>query len=261
MSYVTNDIAFMLNIELTLSSTQRLKAFHRWFADSPQPADIGRLAYYYHCRRTAHLPGFTRTPKFTKLIDLSQGEEHISSGFNKSTRYELRRAERENLTVSTVDDSTTFAEFYNGFAASKGHDPLNAADLERYWPHTVVLQAGRDGEPMVMHSYLIDRNAGRGLMLHSASQFRNLEDNETRRLVGRANRFLHHQAMLWMREQGLSTYDFGGYAHGTEDPQLQAINYFKDNFGGELVEESNYASFALTMLRGFKQLLHFRRPA
>ena len=62
--------------------------------------------------------------------------------------------------------------------------------------------------------------------------------------------------MLWMRDQGLSTYDFGGYAHGTTDPQLQAINYFKDNFGGQLVEESNYASFALTMVRGFKHLLH-----
>lgn len=258
MSDVPNDIGLMLNIEHSLSHARHLKAHHRWFADSPQPADIGRLAFYYHCRRTANLPGFIRTPKYTKLIDLTRGEEHITAGFNKSTRYEVRRAVRENLTVGTVEDAAVFSEFYNGFAASKGHAPLNAADLRRYWPHVVVLQAMRENEPLVMHAYLIDRDAGRGLMLHSASQFRNLDDNETRRLVGRANRFLHHQAMLWMREQGLRTYDFGGYALGTTDPQLKAINYFKDNFGGELVEESNYASIALTLLRGFKQLLRRR---
>lgn len=258
MCAAANDTVPMLNIELALSHTQRLKAFHRWFAESPGGSDIPRLAYYYHCRRTRSFPGFTRTPKYTKVIDLTRGEDHISSGFNKSTRYELRRAERENLTIATVDDIDTFAGFYNGFAASKQHELLNDADLRAYWQHTVVLQAIHDGEPLVMHSYLLDHDAGRGLMLHSASQFRNLDNNKTRRLVGRANRFLHHQAMIWMREHGLHTYDFGGYAHGTEDPQLLAINYFKDNFGGELIEESNYASFALFLLRGFKRLLRRR---
>lgn len=246
----------MINIELALNHAQPLKAFHRWFHDSPQASDIGRMAYYYHCRSTEDFVGFTRSPKFTKLIDLTNGEEGISAGFNKSTRYELRRAERENLEVSTVTNPETFIEFYNGFAASKGHDAINVADFTRYWPSVVVLQAGRDNEALVMHCYLIDREAGRGLMLHSASQFRCQEDNDAKRLVGRANRHLHHQAMLWMRDQGLKTYDFGGYAQGTTDPQLLAINYFKDNFGGTLVEESNYASVALSMLRGFKHLLN-----
>jgi hypothetical protein len=251
----------MITIELALNHSQHLTAYHRWFSDSPQPADICRLAFYYHCRRKAHLPGFIRSAKFTKLIDLSRGEEHITAGFNKSTRYELRRAERENLSLATVSDMDAFADFYDGFAESKGHEQLNRNDLARYWPSTIVLAAQHEGAPLVMHAYLIDRDAGRGLMLHSASQFRDMEDNETRRLVGRANRHLHHQAMLWMRDQGLRTYDFGGYAHGTTDPQLQAINYFKDNFGGELVEESNYASASLVMLRSFKHLLHYRRTA
>lgn len=249
----------MLSIKLALNSSRRFKAHHHWFAESPQPADICRLAYYYHCRRVGDLPGFFRTPKFTKLIDLTRGEEHITAGFNKSTRYELRRAERENLVVTKLTDANAFASFYNDFANSKGQPVLNPSDFESYWPHTVILQAERDGEPFVMHAYLIDPHTGRGLMKHSASQFRNLEDNETRRLVGRANRFLHHQAMLWMRDNGLQTYDFGGYAHGTTDDQLKAINFFKDNFGGELVEESNYTSLALALTRNFKHLITSRR--
>ena len=36
---------------------------------------------------------------------------------------------------------------------------------------------------------------------------------------------------------------------------MAAINKFKDNFGGELIEESNYLSLALVTLRGFKQFL------
>jgi hypothetical protein len=251
----------MLTIQLKLNHARHLKAYHRWFAESPQPADISRLAFYYHCRRRTQLPGFLRVPKYTKLIDLTRGEDAVSSGFNKSTRYELRRAEKENFTFALVTDPDAFAEFYDQFAASKQHEALNRPDLAAYWPSTVVMAIHHSGEPLVMHSYLIDRQAGRGLMQHSASQFRGLDDNEQRRRVGRANRFLHHQAMLWMLAQGLSTYDFGGYAHGTTDPQLQAINYFKDNFGGELVEESNYTSMALAMLRGFKQMLAMRNIA
>jgi hypothetical protein len=35
---------------------------------------------------------------------------------------------------------------------------------------------------------------------------------------------------------------------------LQAVNEFKDSFGGELVEESNYTSRALGWLRWVKSL-------
>ncbi|MBG85289.1 MAG: hypothetical protein CMO80_00100 [Verrucomicrobiales bacterium] len=106
-----------------------------------------------------------------------------------------------------------------------------------------------------MHAYLIDRDNDRGLMKYSASCFRNLENDERRRLAGRTNRFLHHQSMLWMHENRLETYDFGGHSYNTTDDQLRAINYFKDNFGGELVEESNGTSMALALSPNLKQLL------
>ncbi|NDF01518.1 MAG: hypothetical protein EB034_25115, partial [Verrucomicrobia bacterium] len=63
---------------------------------------------------------------------------------------------------------------------------------------------------------------------------------------------LHFRDMTWLREQGFKTYDFGGYAANTADPALQHINEFKDSFGGELVEESNYASAAISLLRRVK---------
>lgn len=245
----------MLTINHSLHRFGRINAFHHWFHQTPASRDACRLAFYYHCSATRHVPGFVRVPKFTKVIDLTQSEEQITAGYNKSTRYEVRRAERENLEFAVGAEQDEFCRFYNEFAVSKGFDQMNGQELDRYWPHVQILKSCHQGEPLVMHAYLMDEEAGRGLMLHSASHFRNQDDNQAKRLVGRANRHLHHQAILWMRERGIRTYDFGGYAKDTQDKQLQAINRFKDNFGGQLIEESNYLSLALVTLRGFKQFL------
>ena len=245
----------MLTIKHSLHHFGRINAFHRWFHETPAAKDACRLAFYYHCASTRNLPGFIRVPKFTKTIDLTQTEEEITAGYNKSTRYEVRRAEREDIEFAVGAEQEEFLQFYNGFAASKGFDLMNADELDRYWPNIQILKACHDGEPLVMHAYLMDEDASRGLMLHSASHFRNADDNQVRRLVGRANRYLHHRAIMWMRENGVRTYDFGGYAKDTQDEQMQAINKFKDHFGGQLIEESNYLSLALVTLRGFKQFL------
>ena len=45
--------------------------------------------------------------------------------------------------------------------------------------------------------------------------------------------------MLCFKSRGFECYDLGGYAHATEDPELERINAFKDCFGGELVEAAS----------------------
>ena len=50
--------------------------------------------------------------------------------------------------------------------------------------------------------------------------------------------------------------DLGGYAKDTEDEHLQHVNEFKDGFGGELVEMSNYISHPLVCYRKLSQCLN-----
>ena len=88
---------------------------------------------------------------------------------------------------------------------------------------------------------------------------RSTDDGERRSLIGRANRALHYLNMLNFKDRGITTYDLGGYALGTQDPELQEVNEFKDSFGGQLIEESNYISLPLHWARKLNALLRGKR--
>jgi hypothetical protein len=247
----------MTSIELPFRSTRLVSAWHHWFGDRPRPADRWRFAFYYHCAATDPVPGFVREVKHTPLLDISPDEDTILAGLSKTTRYEVRRGGKEGLTFGTVTDRRDFLKFYNDFANAKQLGELDSLILNAYWPHMVVTQVARDGEVFVMHAYVVDRGCGRVNVAYSASQFRGLDDKETRRLYSRANRWLHFEDMCHFRREGFRCYDFGGYAKDTTDKSLQAVNEFKDSFGGRVVEESNYTSATLHWLRLAKSL--FRR--
>jgi lipid II:glycine glycyltransferase (peptidoglycan interpeptide bridge formation enzyme) len=57
-------------------------------------------------------------------------------------------------------------------------------------------------------------------------------------LVGRANRYLHWQDLLRLRESGCTALDLGGW-HPGDDTELLKINKFKEEFGGKVVEIYN----------------------
>ncbi len=88
-----------------------------------------------------------------------------------------------------------------------------------------------------------DNQIKRVRLLHSASKIYSITDEPSEKaMIGRANRLLHFSDMQRFKELGYEIYDFGGYAHQTNDNMLIGINNFKDSFGGQLVEESNYQS-------------------
>jgi lipid II:glycine glycyltransferase (peptidoglycan interpeptide bridge formation enzyme) len=243
----------MLNIVIPAQRLKVASVHERWFFAAPE-ADGPSLATYYHCAATQEIPGFFRKPKFTFLLDLKQPEEKIVEGFVKNTRYEVRRAAKDGVTVAVETSQEEFSNFFDGFAHEKNRDEIDERELDFYWPHMRVTKATLGDQTLVMHSYLLDRDSGRACLLHSASQFRGA-DSAMRSLVGRANRFLHLQDMLALAKDGFTTYDFGGCSPQTDDPELSKINDFKAGFGGKLVEESTYTSNALVMLQKVKRAL------
>ena len=250
----------MITVQLPLRRTKRIKAFHRWFYDKPLKRDALMLTYYYHCKYTGKVKGFKREAKYTKLLDLTQTDDEILAGCNKTTRYHIRRAEsKDNLTFGFVEDWEVFRDYYNEFAAQKELGDVDDSILSSYWEYCHVTKVEHEGQPMVMHAYLVDEEASRVNLTYSAAHFRGMEDKEMRALNGRANRWLHFKDMMYFKEMGIRCFDFGGYAYQTEDPGMQAINTFKDGFGGEMVEESNYSSRGIVMLRRLKSVINARR--
>ena len=203
--------------------------------------------FYLHGEDVGSVPGYARHIKYTKFIDLGQEESALNARCKKDVIYEHRRAHREGVRLEVSRDIADFAEFYNGFAESKGLPEVSAAKISEYGKHCLIMKAVAAGNALVMNCFLADPVAGRAHMMYSASQFRSLEGANARQLVGRANRFLHLEAIKYFKAEGYRCYDLGGYALGTTDAALLRINKFKDEFGGTLVQCATYVSWPLAV--------------
>jgi hypothetical protein len=245
----------MLTITLQMNLVKGAHTHERWFFDRPLAADAVRVVYYYNCKSRDEFAGFRRRAKFTQLIDVEKSDEELLADLGASTRNEVRRAAKDGVSMEVGASPEEFIAFYDQFAVGKGLPRLSAKEINSYWPHLLVTKAVFEGEILVMHSSLLDIEGKRGASLHSASVFRNLEDSTKRRVVGRANRFLHYQDFMKCRDRGMRIYDMGGCSPNTTDVELARITEFKQSFGGELVEESNYASALAGLAQRAKRML------
>ncbi|MBG86297.1 MAG: hypothetical protein CMO80_05285 [Verrucomicrobiales bacterium] len=155
------------------------------------------------------------------------------AGFNKTTRYGVRRADqKDNLQSGFVENWQEFRDHYNEFAAQKDLGELDDGIISSYWPDCTVTKVIHEDQTMVMHVYLVDEEVSRVNLTYSAAHFRGMGDKNLRALNSRANRWLHFEDMRHFKSNGIKCFDFGGYAHGTEDRGMKAVNVFKGGFGG-----------------------------
>jgi lipid II:glycine glycyltransferase (peptidoglycan interpeptide bridge formation enzyme) len=217
----------------------------KWF--SPRPS-LQEAFGFYEYRQTLYqkpLLGFQCENFYTIHIDLSNTEESLLTNCSKSTRYKIKRARREGMQFTLSNDIEQFVKFYNKFASTKNMAPISNIDLERVQNHLHITQAIYENEILAMHTYFFDKEIKRACLYHTASLFRNVDDSSTRQLIGRANRFLHFEDMLYFKSLGAKQYDLGGYAVDDSNEERQQINEFKKGFGGEIVKEPNYMSYPL----------------
>ena len=233
-----------------------------WFAERPSLKNAFGRVVYMQCLDSGPAIGFLRRPFFTKIIDLEQDADTILSETSRSTSYQIKRAIREGVTMVPVAKPSDFVSFYNLFARTKNRSKLTEGELAGWGQEVLGFAALSEGQPLAMHTYLVDTSVARARLLHSASHFRTSDDSSQRNAIARANRFLHYATMLHFKDQGITKYDMGGYAKNSSDPVLQAIARFKDGFGGEVVREDRYVSLPLHGLQAFGRVArHVRSPA
>jgi lipid II:glycine glycyltransferase (peptidoglycan interpeptide bridge formation enzyme) len=177
------------------------------------------------------------------------------SDFSRNTRNEIRKATKEGVIFSVCNNLDKFITFYNQFAKQKGLKQID--DLDYFEKNQILItEAVYNSEVLCMHSYIIDTDSSRARLLHSASLFREIDDKSIKALVGKSNRFLHYMDMLHFKNEKFITYDLGGYAYNTDNDSLKNINKFKDSFGGELIENSNYIPIHYYIAGKIKALIH-----
>lgn len=177
--------------------------------------------------------------EFHSCISSLEGpEEEILSAFDKTVRYEIRRSEKDGIDICfyTGEDIKaypgllhTFSQIYRKMYHSKGKEiPLNLATVERYLNNQALVFSAvkKDGEILLFHSNVFDESHAR--LLHSASLFR--DNGADANLIGRANKRLHWEDMKYLKEKGITSYDWGGISD-FEHPN--GIDAFKLKFGGE----------------------------
>lgn len=183
------------------------------------------------------------TAQKTLSIPLDCDEDIIFNSFKKETRYEIKRALRTDLPIvnftetPTEDEITRFMTEYAAFAEDKNSDIMRSvvSDVHEmmydYKNNDIILMSSikteSSSEPLVWHVYLLDRDVMNARLACSISLFRNL-DASKKSMIGRLNRLLHWEDILYLKKKGFVCYDLGGISSANEF--VANIERFKREF-------------------------------
>ena len=216
--------------------TERKVAIFRvkeyWSCDNPFDVSDCDSVTFMACKDEVDIKGFKRTGFTTLILDLTKSLDEIWHGFSKkSCQYEIKRAERDGVSVKLSTGHEVFHELNKVFRKRKGLSGNISIDyMQKY---CTLFLAGIKGEIVAGQLYLEDKDNIRWLTGAS----KRLESDNV--LIGCANRALIWEAIKYAKDKGIKEFDFGGY-HTGDNPELKAINFFKESFGGELVTRYTY---------------------
>jgi lipid II:glycine glycyltransferase (peptidoglycan interpeptide bridge formation enzyme) len=177
----------------------------------------------------------------TRLVQLAD-DDALLAGFDKDTRYGVRRAEREGVRVEVSDDprdDAAVVALHGLVEETQRRAGFALPPLERYrraWRalsgagRAVILEARREGE--VLASGMVVLEGERSFYLFSGS--RREEPGEAKHYASYA---LQWAMMRLARDRGARTHDLWGVAPPGAGPDhpWHGVGLFKKGFGGREV--------------------------
>lgn len=177
----------------------------------------------------------------TRIVELAD-DDALIAGFDKDTRYGVRRAEREGVVVETADDPgdmTAIDALHALVRETQKRAGFPLPPAERYriaWRalagagRAVILEARREGE--LLASGMVVLEGDRSFYLFSGS--RREERGEPKRYASYA---LQWAMMRLARERGSRFHDLWGVAPAGAGPEhpWHGVGLFKKGFGGHEV--------------------------
>jgi lipid II:glycine glycyltransferase (peptidoglycan interpeptide bridge formation enzyme) len=215
-------------------------------------SSIGELRITNHATRNAqrsfstlHPSSFILSkhniqPPRTIVVDISCDEELILARMKQKTRYNIRLAEKKDVTVRTWDEIPAFHEMLlatgerDGFGVHSQEYYQRAYDLLHPKGMCEILLAEFEGNPLA--ALFVARSGVHAYYLYGAST-----DEERNRMP---TYLLQWEAMKWAKSLGCESYDLWGVPDENEKTLeanfekrhdgLWGVYRFKRGFGGEL---------------------------
>jgi lipid II:glycine glycyltransferase (peptidoglycan interpeptide bridge formation enzyme) len=228
-----------------------------WFSSklSTNKSSLLQFCCYRDSRVNKNLLGLKKEVKHTLINDLTQEEEELFATFKPNVRNEIRKHNKiENFVYhSDFTSQKVFLDFYKTFAEAKKLANIRKHSIDKYGENLFYVHGDLDGYLTNMQVYLIDKNSGIVRLLHSISRlyekditikgFTPEQEKASYRKkatkIGWINRYLHWYTMLYFKEKGFKTFDWGGYTNNPNS-SLAGIDKFKASFGGKKIELYDY---------------------
>jgi serine/alanine adding enzyme len=193
-----------------------------------------------HLRRLRHDPRTLQVGQ-TRLVELAD-DETLLAGFDKDTRYAVRRAEREGVTIRLVEDAddTGVIDALHGLVLeTQQRAGFPRPPLERY--RTAWRALAGAGRAAILEAYHEGRLQASGMLVVEGERSFYLFAGSRREEPGEPKRYASY-ALQWAmmrraREVGSRIHDLWGIAPqgaGKEHPWF-GVGLFKKGFGGRAV--------------------------
>jgi len=217
------------------------------FSDYPHDIDCCDILKFHYCKNKINAKGFTCQKDLTSVIDLTQDLDTIWRNMDKkSTRYRIKRAQREGIKIRINEGYDQFFQIYRSFIQKKGIKSLfdvfgvGSATLETMKKYGTLFVAEYDGEILVGTIYLED-NSNMEAWIGASKRLE--ADRAKVSIISNASRLIDWEAIKYAKGKGIKEYDLGGLWPKEEaetDRTKKGINSFKLSFGGEIVTRYSY---------------------
>lgn len=192
--------------------------------------------------------------KNTILISLDQDEEKLLMNMKAKTRYNVRLAGRQGVTVrgGGMDDLPLFYRLYDQTAARDQFIIRPLAYYRDAWGRFIEADLARlflaEHEGQVLAGLLLFRFGYKVWYMYGASS------SDKRRLM--PNHLLQWEAIRWAKAQGCDLYDMWGAPDSlTESDPLWGVYRFKAGFGGRIVYHIGAYDYATSSLHQIYQVV------
>lgn len=169
-------------------------------------------------------------PSKTRQIDLSPSEQAIFQSFNRTRKYKIGKAARNNFEVKINGKISDFVDLWTKNALKRGFwvpikDQIKAM-YETFGENSYLILAYQEEELIAGILLIIEGKTAHYFYAASSTVGRNLC----------APSLLTWEAMKLAKKKGCTIFDFEGiYDERFPQKAWQGFSYFKESFGGKVV--------------------------